>query len=62
MNILKDGSLDVQGYALEKLDLVGAAVHSDFDLPRKEQTDRIISAMRNPNVDILFHPTGRVIK
>jgi DNA polymerase (family 10) len=62
VNILKDGSLDVQDYALAKLDVVGAAVHSHFDLPRKEQTVRIVSAMRNPNVDILFHPTGRVLK
>jgi DNA polymerase (family 10) len=62
VNILKDGSLDVKDYALAKLDVVGAAVHSHFDLSRKEQTARAVSAMQNPNVDILFHPTGRVLK
>ena len=41
--------------------MVGIAVHSHFNLPRREQTDRIVRAMRNPHADILFHPTGRVI-
>jgi DNA polymerase (family 10) len=62
VNISKDGSLDVADNALEKLDVVGAAIHSHFNLPKEEQTRRIITAMRNPNVDILFHPTGRIIK
>jgi len=61
VNILKDGRLDIRDKTLEKLDVVGAAVHSLFNLPEKEQTARIIHAMENPNVDILFHPTGRVI-
>ena len=60
-DILKDGSLDLPDRALEKLDLVGVSVHSAFNLPRNEQTERVIKAMENPNVDILFHPTGRVI-
>lgn len=58
---MKDGSLDIDDEALAKLDVVGAAVHSLFNLTKKEQTERIIRAMENPNVDILFHPTGRVI-
>jgi DNA polymerase (family 10) len=62
VNISKDGSLDVADIALEKLDVVGAAVHSHFNLSKEEQTRRIITAMRNPNVDMLFHPTGRIIK
>lgn len=62
VNISKNGSLDITYNALEKLDVVGAAIHSHFNLPKEEQTKRIITAMRNPNVDILFHPTGRVIK
>jgi len=62
VNISKDGSLDVTDKALEKLDIVGAAIHSHFNLPKEEQTKRIITAMQNPNVDILFHPTGRIIK
>ncbi|OGF82579.1 DNA polymerase III [Candidatus Giovannonibacteria bacterium RIFCSPLOWO2_01_FULL_46_13] len=61
VNIMKDGSLDIDDEALAKLDVVGAAVHSLFNLTKKEQTERIIRAMENPNVDILFHPTGRVI-
>ena len=61
VNILKDGSLDIADETLAKLDVVGAAVHSHFTLPQKEQTARVIRAMENPNVDILFHPTGRII-
>jgi DNA polymerase (family 10) len=60
-DILKDGSLDLPDRALAKLDVVGVSVHSAFNLPRKEQTERIIKAMENKNVDILFHPTGRLI-
>lgn len=61
VNILKDGTLDIDDKALSRLDVVGAAVHSSFRLPRKEQTDRIVRAMRNPHVDVIFHPTGRLI-
>lgn len=61
VNILKDGSLDISDNVLEKLDVVGAAIHSNFDLPEDVQTNRLIQAVRNPNVDILFHPTGRII-
>lgn len=60
-DILKDGSLDLSDSILSKLDVVGASVHSYFNLPREEQTRRIKRAMENPNVDILFHPTGRII-
>jgi DNA polymerase (family 10) len=60
-DILKDGTLDLPDRILAKLDVVGASVHSFFNLPRHEQTERIKRAMRNPNVDILFHPTGRII-
>jgi DNA polymerase (family 10) len=62
VNILKDGSLDIDDKVLSKLDMVGAAVHSHFDLSEKEQTARIMRAMENPHVDIIFHPTGRVLK
>jgi len=60
-DILKDGTLDLPDKILAKLDVVGASVHSYFNLPRAEQTKRMQCAMENPNVDILFHPTGRVI-
>lgn len=61
VNILKDGTLDISDAALSRLDVVGAAVHSHFKLSREEQTKRIIAAMENPHVDIIFHPTGRII-
>jgi DNA polymerase (family 10) len=60
-DILKDGTLDLDDDTLSKLDIVGASVHSYFNLPRAEQTTRVKRAMSNPNVDILFHPTGRII-
>ncbi|HKB81463.1 MAG TPA: PHP domain-containing protein, partial [Thermoanaerobaculia bacterium] len=59
VNIRRDGTLDVDDETLAKLDVVGAAVHSYFDLSRDEMTRRVIRAMENPNVDILFHPTAR---
>ena len=62
VNILKDGSLDIKDEILAKLDVVGIAVHSHFNLPRAEQTKRIIKAMKNRQADILFHPTGRLIQ
>ena len=61
VNIRKDGALDIKDEVLEKLDIVGAAIHSAFNLPRKEQTKRLIKAMENPHVDVVFHPSGRLI-
>ena len=61
VNIQKDGRLDIADTTLAKLDLVGAAVHSHFGLARLEQTARVIRAMENPHVDIIFHLTGRLI-
>ncbi len=61
VNILKDGSLDISDEALAQLDVVGAAVHTQFRLPREEMTARLIRAMENPHLDILFHPTARLI-
>ena len=61
VNILRDGKLDIRDDTLSKLDVVGAGVHSNFKMPREEMTERIIKAMKNPNVDILVHPTGRMI-
>ena len=61
VDILKDGTLDLPDAALAKLDVVVAAIHSYFDLPREAQTDRMIRAMKNPHVSIIGHPTGRLI-
>jgi DNA polymerase (family 10) len=60
-DILRDGTLDLDDETLARLDVVGVSVHSYFNLPRAEQTERIKRAMSNPNVDIFFHPTGRLI-
>lgn len=60
-DILKDGSMDLRDKILAKCDIVGASVHSLFNLSRKDQTERIRRAMDNQNVDIIFHPTGRII-
>ena len=61
-NILNDGKIDIKDESLEKLDFVIAGVHSTFKMKRAEMTERIISAMKNPNVDIISHPTGRILK
>jgi DNA polymerase (family X) len=61
VDILKDGSLDLPDASLAKLDIVVAAVHSHFDLPRKAQTERVIRALENRHLSILAHPTGRLI-
>lgn len=61
VNILKDGSLDIKDEILAKLDVVGAAIHSHFNLSKTEQTNRLIRVIENPNVDIIFHLTGRII-
>ncbi|MBI2543355.1 MAG: DNA polymerase/3'-5' exonuclease PolX [Candidatus Aenigmarchaeota archaeon] len=62
VNILKNGSLDISNKALSELDVVGVSVHSNFNLPRSEQTNRIIKAIENEHIDILFHPTGRILQ
>ena len=62
VNIRKDGTLDIANEALSKLDVVGVSVHSHFKMSKKDMTQRIVYAMQNPHVDILFHPTGRVVK
>lgn len=61
VDILADGRLDLPDAILSRLDLVVAAVHYKFDLSRTEQTERIIRAMDNRHMNILAHPTGRLI-
>ncbi|MGQ9687356.1 MAG: DNA polymerase/3'-5' exonuclease PolX [Desulfobaccales bacterium] len=61
-NILADGSIDIADEVLAELDFVIAGVHSHFRQPREEMTRRIVTAMRNPHVDIISHPTGRILK
>ena len=62
VNIGKDGTLDIADSVLDKLDIVGAAIHSHFGLSIEEQTARLVSAAENQSIDIIFHPTGRLIK
>ena len=61
VDILADGSLDLEEGWLEKLDVVVVSVHSRFELPEREQTKRILAAVQHPQVNILAHPTGRII-
>ena len=60
-DILRDGSLDFDDETLGELDYVVASVHSAFQLPETEMTERIIRALRNPYVTFLAHPTGRLL-
>jgi DNA polymerase (family 10) len=62
LNIQKDGSLDISDNLLKQLDVVGAAVHSNLNMDRDEMTKRVLKAIENPNLDILFHPTEREIQ
>jgi DNA polymerase (family 10) len=61
-NILNDGSIDIKDETLRKLDFVIAGIHSNFKMEKGKMTERIIRAMKNPNVDIISHPTGRIIQ
>ena len=61
-NIMADGAIDIADEALAELDFVIAGVHSLFKQPREEMTRRILKAMHNPHVDIIAHPTGRILK
>jgi DNA polymerase (family 10) len=61
IDILKDGSLDMPDEILEELDVVVISVHSFMDQDRGTMTERVLKAMAHPSVDILAHPTGRLI-
>ncbi|MEM7813808.1 MAG: DNA polymerase/3'-5' exonuclease PolX [Candidatus Aenigmatarchaeota archaeon] len=61
VDILPSGKLDLSDAVLKQLDLVIASVHSRFKSSREEMTARICTALENPHVDILGHPTGRLI-
>ncbi|NLM30982.1 MAG: DNA polymerase/3'-5' exonuclease PolX [Methanomicrobiales archaeon] len=60
-NIDMDGQIDLPDSVLADLDVVVASVHSGFKQPREEMTERVITAMHNEHVDIIGHPTGRVL-
>jgi DNA polymerase (family 10) len=60
-DILRDGSLDFDDATLAELDFVVASIHSAFNLPQTEMTERVIRALSNPHVTMLAHPTGRLL-
>lgn len=61
VDILADGSLDFSDDILKKLDLRVCSLHYKFNLPEKEQTERVLKAMENRYFNIFAHPTGRLI-
>jgi DNA polymerase (family 10) len=61
VEIKADGSLDYPDEFLASLDLVLASLHTSLRQPREKVTRRLINAIRNPQVDIIGHPTGRLI-
>jgi len=60
-DILPDGTLDLDDECLAALDVVIVSVHSAFNMDREQMTDRVLRALEHPHVDILGHPTGRLL-
>lgn len=61
MDILPDGSLDFSDDVMASLDFVIASIHSSFSQPQAQIMERLHNALKNPHVDMIAHPTGRVI-
>ncbi len=61
VDILKNGSLDLDTEVLAQLDVVVASVHSYMNLDRAEMTERLLAAIENPFTQIIAHPTGRLV-
>lgn len=61
MDILPDGTLDFDDEVLAQLDFVIASIHSSFSQSQEQIMERLHSAMKNPHVDLIAHPTGRLI-
>ncbi|MBC7259815.1 MAG: DNA polymerase/3'-5' exonuclease PolX [Chloroflexi bacterium] len=61
VEIRGDGSLDLPDDVLAELDVVIASLHSGLRQPKDEITARVVRAMRNPHVDIIGHPLGRIL-
>ena len=61
VDILAEGELDLDDSTLAQMDIVVASVHSRFDQPIEQMTDRILRALENPHTRILGHPTGRKV-
>ncbi len=61
MDILPDATLDFDNELLGELDFVIASIHSNFNQTQDQIMDRLHTAMKNPHVDMIAHPTGRII-
>ncbi|KPJ73233.1 DNA polymerase III [Parcubacteria bacterium DG_74_1] len=61
-NILNNGTIDIKDEALKELDYAIAGIHSSFKIEKERMTERIIRAMKNPYINIISHPTGRILK
>jgi len=61
VDIRSDGTMDYPQEVLRKLDIVVASIHSGFRQKKEQLTRRLVSAMQNPHVSIIAHPTGRLI-
>jgi len=61
VDINPDGTIALEDKYLAKFDIVLASIHSNFKMPKAEQTKRLIRAIENQHVDIIAHPTGRII-
>lgn len=61
VDILKSGELDFPVELLDQLDFVIASVHSYFNLTESEMTERLCKAAANPQVNLIAHPTGRIL-
>src|SRR4030042_6681841 len=61
VDILKDGSIDLDDSILKELDFVIASVHSHFHMTEEEMTKRVLAALNNRYVDMIGHPTGRLL-
>lgn len=62
MDILPDGSLDFEDQVLKELDFVIASIHSSFTQSQDKIMARLLTAMQNPYVHMIAHPTGRIIE
>jgi DNA polymerase (family 10) len=61
MEIKADGTLDYPDDVLSQLDFVIASLHTSLSQPREQITDRLLNAIWNPHVDMIAHPTGRLL-
>ncbi len=61
VDILKDGSLDMDAEVLAELDIVLCSIHSYMNLDRAAMTERMLAALENPYTQIIAHPTGRLV-